>query len=118
MRALLAVCVVVALVGGCSSSSSAPDSTNDCISVCQNETTHSCTNITDCTIFCDAIEGVATSGSCVTQINAYVSCAKAATVCAVKNSCSSQGGDFSSCAAQYCDAHTTDTNCTQTSNLL
>jgi hypothetical protein len=111
VRALLAACVVSILVSACSSSSSPPDSTGDCITVCNNDSQLMCTDVTNCTNYCDEIEGVATSGSCQTQVNAYVACAKAAKVCSAKSSCSSQASDFSSCAAQYCDANTTDTNC-------
>jgi hypothetical protein len=115
----LAVFLGLALVASaCSSSSSPPDSTNDCITVCNAEAQKPCTDIPNCTIYCDAIEGVATSGNCVTQVNAYVECAKSATVCEVKSACSSQDTDFASCAAQYCDANGTDTNCTQLSNSL
>ncbi len=106
-----AVASLVVVASACSSSSSPPDSTGDCITVCNNDSQLMCTAVTNCTNFCDELEGVATSGNCQTQINAYVACAKAAKVCSAKTSCSSQDSDFSSCASQYCDANTTDTNC-------
>ncbi len=118
MRTLAIFLFFAFVASACSSSSSPPDSTNDCITACNNDSQLQCTSITDCTIYCDAIEGVATSGNCVTQVNAFISCAKSAKACSSKSACSSQDTDFSSCAAVYCDANTTDTNCTQLSNSL
>jgi hypothetical protein len=118
MRALLVAFVVLVLTSACSSSSSPPDTTSECINICNKDSQLMCTDITNCTLYCDAVEGIATSGNCVTQINAFMDCANGATVCQAKTACSSQDTDFSSCASQYCDANTTDTNCTQLSNSL
>jgi hypothetical protein len=118
MRILLVLCGVVMLASACSSSSSPPDTTNECITVCNRDSQLMCTDITNCTLYCDAVEGVATSGNCVTQINAFMDCANSATVCKSKTACASQDTDFSSCAAQYCDANSTDTNCTQLSSAI
>ena len=114
----LAAFVLVVVASACSSSSSPPDSTGDCISVCNAEISNSCTNITNCTSYCDAIEGVANSGSCVAQVNTFIACAKAAAECQVKSACGSQSSDYASCAATYCDANTTDTNCVALSDSL
>ncbi len=89
-----------------------------CVSVCNAEVLRSCTTITDCTSYCDAIEGIANAGGCVTQTNAYIACAKTAGVCEVKTSCGSQNSDFSSCEANYCDANTTDSDCVVLSDTL
>jgi len=117
VRVLFGVALLT-IAAACSSSSSPPDSTGDCISVCNGEITRSCTNIANCNTYCDAIEGVASTGNCVTQVNAYIACAKTAAVCAVKSTCGDQNSAYGSCAATYCDANTTDTNCVAESDTL
>jgi hypothetical protein len=113
-----AVAILLVVASACSSSSSPPDSTGDCVAVANAEITRSCTNITNGTSYCDAIEGVANTGNCVAQINAFIACAKTAAECQVKTACSSQSSDYASCAGRYCDANTTDTNCVALSDSL
>jgi hypothetical protein len=80
------------------------DATSDCSSACN--TLKSCGELPtgDCGLYCASAVSGATTGGCLDQLNAMISCAKSNPQCGTSaaTSCSSQVTTFTQCMEAYC----------------
>ena len=94
------------------------DPTSQCISACQGEQSAKCTQIADCTAFCNSYASVASSADCNSQFSSYAGCASGVAACSAGASCKTQATSFNSCAQQYCASNASDANCKALSQTL
>jgi hypothetical protein len=112
---LLVLSVGLAYATGCNS-----DSGTDCVSLCNASQDADCAvNHGDCSSFCSAAVQVTAEANCSDSFQSYLDCSGSGDVCSTANRCSAEYSDTTTCAENYCTAHSDEPSCKElTAQLL
>ncbi len=103
IRYVLPALFALVFAGACS---------DDCESLCKEAQERDCTSISsECGSFCENLQSISEKGSCASSFDAYQSCLSDDDVCTGDARCGSQRDTLGACAASYCLANSSSTEC-------